>query len=108
MRLFLIILACGLITYGMRLLPFLVFDPKRGIPPLIKVLGEKLPPAVMATLVVYCLKDIYVLAQAGDFYGMRPFIAGALATVVTQIFGKNSILSIIIGTLVYMIFLRVI
>lgn len=107
MRVLIIIIACGLITYGMRLLPFLVFDPKRGIPPLIRVLGEKLPPAVMATLVVYCLKEIYSLAAAQDFYGMRAPLTGAAVTVLVQIFGKNSILSIIAGTVVYMILLRV-
>ena len=58
----LIIGICAVCTFGERLLPFLIFR-KGEIPSLIRYLGKVLPLAIMATLVVYCLRgtsfDIY-------------------------------------------------
>lgn len=34
------------------------FGGKKGVPRLVAALGETLPPAIMAALVVYCLKSV--------------------------------------------------
>ena len=61
-----------------------------------------LPSAVMGVLVVYCLKGI-----RDDFTGTG--ILGIIAAVITGISYKwkhNTFLSIIIGTVVYMILIK--
>ena len=51
----LIAIASG-ITFLIRALPFLVFK-KRQMPAFIKEIADKLPPAIIAVLVIYCLKS---------------------------------------------------
>ena len=52
MELFLIIAVCSLITFGIRLIPFVLLRG-REIPGFISYLGRYLPPAIMAALVVF-------------------------------------------------------
>ncbi len=52
------ILICALCTQLTRWLPFLLFGGKKEVPRLIRYLGAVLPAAIMAVLVVYCLKGI--------------------------------------------------
>ena len=49
----------AIITFLTRALPFLIFKDKSNS--FIEYLGEVLPYAIMAMLVVYCLKDISLL-----------------------------------------------
>ena len=57
MRTVLIIIICAVCTFAERLFPFAVFG-KREIPPIIKYLGNVLPTAVIASLVIYCMRNI--------------------------------------------------
>ena len=50
-----IIAVCVVCTFLERALPFLLFGG-REVPKIVKYLGRILPMAVMATLVVYCLR----------------------------------------------------
>ena len=54
----LVIAVCALVTLALRALPFVCFGGKHGIPRRIVRLGSALPPAIMAALVVYCLKGV--------------------------------------------------
>ena len=45
-------------TALLRFLPFLLFGGKRGMPPAVRRLAIKMPPAIIAVLVVYCLKGV--------------------------------------------------
>lgn len=56
------ILVCALCTQVTRWLPFLLFGGKKEVPGLVRYLGTILPAAIMAVLVVYCLKGITPLA----------------------------------------------
>ena len=56
-QIFLMIFIPGLITQILRALPFVVFG-RRAISPTIRTLGATLPFAIMAVLVIYCLKSI--------------------------------------------------
>lgn len=51
------ILVPAVLTFGLRALPFLLLN-KRELPKRIEYLGNVFPMAIMATLVVYCLKSV--------------------------------------------------
>ena len=46
------------VTYALRAFPFVLLGKKGEMSPLVSYLGKMLPYAVMAALVVYCLKDL--------------------------------------------------
>ena len=95
----LIILVCAAVTYLLRGIAFLVFGGKRGTPAFISWLGGVLPHAVMGMLLVYCLKDVNVTAAP---FGL-PELAACTIVVLLHIWKRNSLLSIGIGTVSYMI-----
>ena len=51
------ILVSALCTLALRALPFLCFGKNRPVPPWLTRLGQALPPAIMAVLVIYCLRE---------------------------------------------------
>lgn len=73
----LIIAVSALTTMAMRFFPFLVFG-KRKVPEIVQYLGRVLPCAIMATLVVYCLKGVTLFS--GN-HGLPELIAVALVVV---------------------------
>lgn len=101
MNALLMILVVAAVTLFTRWLPFWLFGGKK-VPALIKRLGRALPPAIMAALVVYCLKS----APSGTLsMGAAALFSVALVAVV-QWFGKNTFISIALGTALYMVLLR--
>ncbi len=58
------IVVCVFCTFAERLLPFLIFR-KGSVPNLVRYLGNILPVAVMATLVIYCLRAVDFSSWAG-------------------------------------------
>ena len=90
------------VTMLTRFLPFLIFRKKT--PPFVVYLGKVLPPAIIGMLVIYCLKDVS-LAKAP--FGMPELIAGA-SVVLLQLWKRNSLISILAGTAVYMLLIRLI
>ena len=100
MRAGILVAVMALVTSGLRFLPFLIFRKKT--PPYITYLGQVLPSAIIGMLVVYCLKDVNVLAAP---FGL-PELAAVGCVVALQVWKRNSILSILIGTAVYMVLIR--
>lgn len=96
-----LIAVMSLVTIFLRALPFLVFSGRR-IPDTIRYLGDVLPPAVMGMLVVYCLRSVSIVRYP---HGLPEFIS-CLLVAVLQVWRRNSLLSILAGTIAYMIFLR--
>ena len=94
----------ALVTLLTRVLPFIIFTNGRKTPTFITYLGNKLPYAVMAMLVVYCLKGVTFTSPSGF---VPTIIAGAL-TVGSYIWKKNTLLSIILGTVVYMLLVQMV
>ena len=86
----------------LRFLPFIAFGKKR--PEFVLYLGRVLPPAVMAMLSVYCLKGIDLLSGS---HGM-PEIIACLVVIALHVWRRNTLLSIIAGTGVYMFLVQVI
>lgn len=94
-------IAC-LLTAALRFAPFLIFGTRRQPPPLILYLGRVLPYAVMAMLVVYCLRGVGFSATAD----WLPTLLGVLVVVGLHLWRRNTLLSIVGGTLTYMLLLH--
>ncbi len=92
------------VTALLRFLPFMVFSEKRKVPRVILYLGRVLPFASMGMLVVYCYKGISFTASP---FGIPELAAGA-AVVLLHAFKRNTLLSIVGGTLIYMLLIRLI
>ena len=98
-----IVLICAGVTLLLRALPFMFFGGKGGVPKWITSLGSVLPPAIMAALVVYCLKSV----PFGSLWdGAYQLIAGAVVVLV-HLWRRNTLLSIAVGTAAYMLLIRI-
>lgn len=100
----LIIVVVALVTAATRFLPFLVFGENRKTPPIIEYLGKVLPFAIMGMLVVYCMKDVSFLTAP---FGV-PELLGCAAVALLHIWKRNSLLSIGVGTVFYMVLVQVV
>ena len=98
----LLILVAALVTAATRFLPFLIFGSKDKTPAFVTNLGKLLPGAIIAMLVVYCLKDITFLAYP---YGI-PELLGCAAVAALHVWKRNSLLSIGVGTVFYLLLVQ--
>lgn len=90
------------VTFCLRGLPFLFFGKMRAMPRWLKRLGTTLPAAIMAVLVVYCLKN----AAEDWIHTGVPEITAVLVVALTYKWEHNTFLSILAGTLCNMALLR--
>lgn len=100
----LIIAVAAAVTIVLRFLPFLIFNGNKKTPKLVTYLGNVLPYSIMAMLVVYCYKDVFVTRYP---YGIPEFISGAVV-VLMHLWKRQTLLSILCGTATYMLFVQVI
>ena len=96
---FLIIVLVALTTFVTRVTPFLVFPKGKEIPKTIQYLGKVLTPAIIGMLVIYCLKNVSILAAP---HGIPELIAVAVVAAL-HIWKRNNLLSIGVGTVLYMV-----
>ena len=96
-----LIIVMAVVTFAIRALPFLVFNGKET-PEFINYLGKYLPYSIMAMLVVYCLKDLKVAERP---HGL-PEITAVIVTALLHVWKRNTLLSIILGTVCYMVLTR--
>lgn len=94
----LLILVMAGVTMAIRFLPFVLFKGK-DTPAYIVFLGKYLPCSIIAMLVVYCVKDVSVSNKP---YGM-PELIGVIVVAVLHIWKRNTLLSIVVGTVSYML-----
>ena len=99
-----IILAVAATTFATRVVPFLIFPKGKEIPPIIQYLGKVLTPAVIGMLVVYCLKSTSIIAAP---HGIPEAIA-VFVTAALHVWKRNNLLSIGIGTVLYMVLIQVV
>lgn len=92
------ILALALGNALTRFLPFVVFSDAKELPPLMLYLGRVLPPAMMALLVVYCFKNVPILTAPHAL----PELIAVAAIIVIHTWRRNVLLSIGVGTALYM------
>ncbi|MBQ7384845.1 MAG: branched-chain amino acid transporter permease [Clostridia bacterium] len=98
------ILMCVLATVLTRALPFLLFSSKKPTPKFVRYLGGALPTAIFAMLVVYCLKNVNILSGS---HGIPELIA-ICAVVGVHLWRKNTLLSILLGTVIYMLLIQLV
>lgn len=87
-----------------RFIPFIVFPSGKPTPKYIQYLGKVLPSAVVGLLVIYCFKDVSVLA--GN-HGI-PELIGVAVVALLHVWKKNMFLSIAGGTVVYMVLVQMV
>ena len=89
-------------TVFTRSISFILFPGGRETPKFVKYLGRVLPAAVLGMLVIYCYKGIDFASKA---HGI-PEIAAGLLVAVLHLWKKNMLLSISVGTVFYMVLIR--
>ena len=93
-----IVSACTVFT---RAVPFILLG-KKDLPPAITYLGEYLPMAVIAVLVIYCFKNT---GFAQNPHGAPEFLSVAV-TAALHYWKRNNLLSIGGGTALYMVLIQ--
>ena len=97
------VLVSFICTFFLRALPFLAFSGEREMPAWMEKLSHALPPAIMAVLAIYCLKSV-----PDEWYPVGVCqLLGVAATALVHKWKHNTFLSIALGTVVYMILIRV-
>ena len=97
-----LILLSAVTTFALRSLPFAVFHGERTMPQWLERLGERLPAAIMAVLVIYCVRD-----AGSDWIGIGiPKGVAVLLVGLTYKWKHNTLFSILAGTVCYMLLLR--
>ncbi len=88
----------ALATMITRFLPFILFPEGKKYPKIIDYLSKVLPPAMMGLLVINCLKNVSVFESSRGI----PEAAAILSVVIIHIWRRNVLLSIALGTALYM------
>ena len=99
-----LVVVIALVTAATRFLPFLIFRGKGSTPKLITYLGKVLPFAIIGMLVVYCLKDVQLLSWP---HGI-PELIGIFVVTGLHIWKRNTLLSIGVGTVCYMLLVQLV
>lgn len=96
-----LVLVMALVTWLLRFLPFLIF--RKHTPSYIVYLGNVLPSAIIGMLVIYCLKDVDIVSAP---FGL-PELTAAVSVAILQWWKRNSLISILCGTVIYMILIQI-
>ena len=99
-----IVAVIALVTAALRFLPFLIFRGEGKTPRLVEKLGRLLPCAIMGMLVVYCLRGV-------SFTHLEGFLPAAFALIPVvglYIWKRNTLISIIAGTVTYMLLVQLV
>jgi len=110
----------AVVTFLTRALPFLLFDRGESPPRLVLYLGRVLPPAVIAMLIIYCMRspavavspDLtagmagWLAAVVSFFVGWAPQLIAGVVVVILHIWKHNDLLSIFGGTILYMVLVQ--
>lgn len=97
------VLVCAVCTFLLRFAPFALFSGKRGMPEPVRRIASRMPAAIIAVLVVYCLKAV----PTSDLPTVAVNLVSVAAVVALHLWKKNTLLSIAGGTVLYMVLLRV-
>ncbi len=92
----------AVVTFLTRFLPFALFDRGGEPPKVVLYLGRVLPPAIIAMLIVYCLRATSFASPAG----WAPQLIAGAAVVALHVWKKNNLLSIFGGTILYMVLVQ--
>lgn len=101
MRAAILVAVMAIVTALLRFLPFLIF--RKNTPAYITYLGKVLPSAIIGMLVIYCLRDTDIMSSS---HGIPEFAAAAIVALL-QAKWRNALLSIVAGTVSYMLLVQV-
>ena len=90
------------VTFLTRALPFLLFDRGEKPPRVVLYLRRVLPPAIIAMLIVYCVRGVTFAAPAG----WVPTLLAGLAAVLLHLWKGNDLISIFGATGLYMVLVQ--
>ena len=90
------------VTFLTRALPFLLFDRGEKPPRVVLYLGRVLPRAIIAMLIVYCVRGVTFAAPAG----WVPTLLAGLAAVLLHLWKGNDLISIFGATGLYMVLVQ--
>lgn len=96
-----VIIVAAIITFILRVAPFAFFS-KVNMPQKLQTVVKLLPAAIIAVLVIYCIKSITTSSVLEAIIT----IGSCGAVVLLHLWKKNTLLSIAGGTIIYMILLR--
>lgn len=100
----LLIAVISLMTILTRFLPFLLFRSEEKMPKALEYLGGVLPGAIMGMLVIYCFKSTVVTKWPFAL----PEIIATVVVVALYLWKKNTLISIGVGTILYMILVQMV
>ena len=102
----LIILVAAAVTFGTRLLAFVIFGGRKGgePPKWVTYLGQVLSPAVIALLIVYCLRSIDLFSGT---HGLPELLCVTVCALL-HLWKRNELLSIFGSTILYMVLVQVV
>ena len=96
------IFVMSIVTFFTRALPFLLFDRGDHPPKIVLYLGKVLPPAIIAMLIVYCLKGVTFTTLGG----WLPTLMAGVTAVLLHLWKGNDLLSIFGATGLYMVLVQ--
>lgn len=102
------IVVMAVVTFLTRVLPFLLFDRGEAPPKVVLYLGRVLPPAIIAMLIVYCVKEVKLVwsVELSALAGWLPTLIAVAAVVLLHLWKRNNLLSIFGGTALYMVLVQ--
>lgn len=92
----------ALVTFLTRVLPFLLFDRGESPPKIVLYLGRVLPPAIIAMLIIYCLRGVSFASPGG----WVPQLLCVAVVAALHVWKHNNLLSIFGGTILYMVLVQ--
>ncbi|UKI22890.1 MAG: AzlD domain-containing protein [Anaerotruncus sp.] len=102
-QLILMIAVAGACTFATRLFPFALFRRQKGSAQIHKnIWAMFLPVAILGILIVYCLRDF----EKGSINYILPQIIAVALTAGIHLWKKNTLLSIAVGTIGYMLLIH--
>ena len=101
-HLLIMVLVAAVCTFATRLFPFALFGGKKQVPKFVQYLGNVLPVAILGILIVYCLKDF----EQGNVNYIVPQLIAVALTAGVHLWRKNTLLSIAVGTIGYMLLIH--
>lgn len=96
------IFVMSVVTFFTRALPFLLFDRGDHPPKIVLYLGKVLPPAIIAMLIIYCLKGVTFTSLGG----WLPTLLAGVTAVLLHVWKGNDLLSIFGATGLYMVLVQ--
>lgn len=95
---FIAMFVSGALLFLLRAFPFILFS-KKNPPALIRFIEKYIPSLVIASLLVYCLKDVHVTTPPF----CAPSAIALAACVMLHLWKNNAMLSIFGSTALYML-----